>query len=67
MDKQEFMYRCMECGRTVNSAPAEDPPECCGKAMKEDPLPRCTSADQAEMVRNEDAGDPCDDGRADSG
>ncbi len=63
MGDQKYIYRCTECNRTVEQAKGEEAPTCCEKVMVLDPLPPCTVPDQAEMVRNEDEGEACDDNR----
>jgi hypothetical protein len=67
MDNQQYTYRCPGCDKTVSYSTKSVAPTCCDREMVREPLPYCTSADHAEMVRNEDAGEPCDDGRADTG
>lgn len=63
MGEQKFIYRCTECDSTKEFVEGGTAPTCCKKVMVLDPLPPCTLPDQAEMVRNEDEGGACDDGR----
>ena len=59
----EYIYRCNTCGRTAAFSDDKSEPLCCEKIMVLDPLDQCTIADHAEMVRNTDKSEPCDDGR----
>jgi len=56
----EVTYYCSVCQKETSVKKGRPVPLCCGKEMG--PLPYCTSAPNAEMARNEDAGEPCDDG-----
>ena len=56
----EATYHCSVCGKESKVKEGEPIPLCCHKEME--PLPYCTSAPNAEMARNEDADEPCDDG-----
>ncbi len=57
------IYNCQQCSNTTTLLDGEKTPVCCEKEMLLDPLEPCTSADHAEMVRNTDDSDACDDGR----
>ena len=59
----KYIYRCSKCGRTQEVSDDKSVPLCCEKKMVKDPLDQCTIADHAEMVRNSDESEPCDDGR----
>ncbi len=63
MSGNKYVYRCSECDSTVEVSGEANSPMCCKKVMVKDPLDPCTTADHAEMVRNADDGDACDDGR----
>ncbi len=67
MMEEKFVYRCTECNSTVEYSEGMKVPQCCRKVMVKDPLPPCTTADHAEMVRNEEEGGACDDGRGNTG
>ena len=56
----EVTYYCSVCGKETSVKKGKPVPLCCKKDMG--PLPYCTSAPNPEMARNEDAGEPCDDG-----
>ena len=53
-------YICRTCRKEVVASEGEPIPICCQKEME--PLPFCTTAPHAEMARNYDADEPCDDG-----
>ncbi len=61
MAKKKTTYSCIECERSLLVGEEEEVPDCCGAKMK--PLSQCTTADHAEMARNEDESDACDDNR----
>lgn len=63
MTSAEYIYKCSICGRTEELTDDKNEPVCCEKIMVKDPLDQCTIADHAEMVRNTDSSEPCDDGR----
>jgi hypothetical protein len=56
----EVVYTCSVCGKEAKAKKGQPVPLCCTKEM--DPLPFCTAAPQAEMARNYDEDQPCDDG-----
>ena len=58
----KMKYKCTSCGKTAEAEEGMSPPECCGKLMALK-LDTCTSAPHAEMARNTDEDEPCDDGR----
>lgn len=62
-EKTDILYRCRKCDRTQARQAGADAPECCDEAMTPEPLPPCTTAAHAEMARNTDDDEPCDDGR----
>ena len=61
------IFNCDVCGNETEAIKF-DPPECCGKHMKEkasEPLPVCELSSTAEHARlDDDFGEPCDDGRS---
>jgi len=59
----KYTYKCGNCGRTEEVVEGSPAPSCCEKIMAKDPLDQCTIAEHAEMVRNYDDNEPCDDGR----
>jgi hypothetical protein len=59
-ERSGMRYHCSACKREVAVKEGDEVPICCGKEME--PLPFCTSAPHAEMSRNDDADEPCDDG-----
>ncbi len=63
MGESKYIYRCSKCGRTEEIKSKPEIPFCCEKIMVKDPLEQCTTTDHPEMVRNYDAGEPCDDNR----
>jgi hypothetical protein len=58
----EVVYTCSVCGKEAKAKKGKPVPLCCTKEMG--PLPFCTAAPQAEMARNYDEDQPCDDGTA---
>ena len=58
----EKRYYCEVCEKTVDVSPTHDIPVCCDHPMTELPLEQCTDV-HPEMARNDDASEPCDDGR----
>ncbi len=56
-------YACTTCSRTVTVAGIHEEPGCCGGKMEEIPLEPCVNAPHAEMARNGEIEDACDDGR----
>jgi hypothetical protein len=63
MKKEEVIYRCARCDRTVKSHVGADALFCCNEKMIPEPLAQCTSAPNPEMARNTDEDEPCNDGR----
>lgn len=63
MGEIKYIYRCTNCGRTEEVKDAKSVPLCCSREMVKETLDQCTVPDHPEMVRNYDAGEPCDDGR----
>jgi len=58
---EKNIYICNECSKTISLLPGKNIPECCGKKMTIQ-LPQCQDV-HPEMIRSEDTGEPCDDGR----
>jgi len=56
----DIVYSCSVCGQQATVKKGQPVPLCCKKEMEA--LPFCTAAPQAEMARNYDADEPCDDG-----
>jgi hypothetical protein len=56
----DVTHVCSTCLKEASVKTGEPIPFCCGKEMA--PLPFCTTAPQAEMARNSDADEPCDNG-----
>jgi hypothetical protein len=56
----EATYFCSVCGKEVKVKIGKPVPLCCHKEME--PLPFCTAPPNAEMVRDDQGIDPCDDG-----
>lgn len=67
MDEIKYIYRCSKCGRTEEIKNEDKMTLCCEKTMEKYPLEQCTTTDHPEMVRNYDAGEPCDDNRGKEG
>jgi hypothetical protein len=63
MEKEQMIYRCVSCNKTVEYKEGEDAPVCCKEKMIPEPLPQCTSAPNPEMARNSDEDEACNDGR----
>jgi len=57
-------YECQNCKGQVMAEAGSPVPECCGRAMQNIPLDRCTLATTAEHSRFDKDDEPCDDGRA---
>lgn len=56
----DVTYFCSACRKEALVKTGEPIPLCCGKEME--PLPFCTTAPNAEMARNGDPDEPCDNG-----
>jgi len=63
MAEINYIYRCSACNLTKDYKAKEPAPVCCAMPMAVEELPVCISAPHAEMARNDDEGEPCDDGR----
>jgi hypothetical protein len=63
MTEIKYTYRCSACGRIEEHTDDKTEPVCCEKIMILDPLDQCTIPEHAEMTRNTDESEPCDDGR----
>jgi DNA-directed RNA polymerase subunit RPC12/RpoP len=59
----KMIYKCEKCGKETKTEKDEKEPECCGSKMTMQPVPHCTTAPHAEMARNENKDEPCDDNR----
>ncbi|MGD1009016.1 MAG: hypothetical protein ABR951_02570 [Candidatus Aminicenantales bacterium] len=56
----EATYFCSVCGKQVKVKKGKPVPLCCHKEME--PLAFCTAVPHAEMARDDQGVDPCDDG-----
>ena len=61
-DKTDKRYYCEICKNTGYVTSPHDIPVCCDQPMNELPREQCTDV-HPEMARNDDASEPCDDGR----